>query len=312
MRRLFLSVLIFLCPVLAVTGTGTELPRESPQRAVLVTGASSGIGRNITERLASEGFYVYAGARQERHLRALGAIDNVQPVRIDVTDTREIEAAVETISRGGRGLYALVNNAGVATLAPVIDSNEEEFNLVMAVNVAGPYRITKAFAPLIIADKGRIINIGSISGILAGRNVSAYSMSKHAIEAFTDSLASEMEDFGVEVSVIEPGNYKSDIARNAVKRAGPDVDPRIARLADRSGYEEPDDVSAAVLLALLEPDPKGRYLVVPEEAEAERTIRKQIRRLVQLNEGHVYTYDRTALIRMLDEALEGSRPRTTR
>ncbi len=288
----------------------TQAPEAEAQKAVLVTGASSGIGRKITERLAADGYFVYAGARKEADLKELGAIRNVQPVRLDVTDAKDIAAAVDTVTKSGRGLYGLVNNAGVGSMGSVVDGRQEEFDLAIAVNAAGPFRVTKAFAPLIVAGKGRIINIGSISGILAAPNLSAYVMSKHAIEGFTDSLAQEMAPLGVYVSVIEPGNYDSDIGKNAVERAGPGLDPRVTRLADRSMYKQPDEVAAAAALALLEPKPKRRYLVVPIENEAERTIRKQIEQLVQLNEGHPYTFDREALIRMLDEALAGSWPRT--
>jgi NAD(P)-dependent dehydrogenase (short-subunit alcohol dehydrogenase family) len=175
----------------------------------------------------------------------------------------------------------------------------------MDVNVYGPYRVTKAFAPLIIAQKGRITTIGSISGILASKNVGAYAMSKHAVEAFTDSLAQEMEPAGVEVSVVEPGNYNSEIGKNAAKRMGIE-----SPLTDRSKYKAPDEVASAVALALSEAKPKRRYMVVPEQREAEVTIRKQIAQLVQLNEGHPYTYDRDALVKMLDEALAQARPRT--
>ena len=163
-----------------------------PSKAVLVTGASTGIGRRITERLAGDGYFVYAGARKDSDLEALGAIKNVQAVRLDVTNLRDIDAAVETIVRGGRGLYGLVNNAGVATVNSVVDTEWSEFDLVMSVNVYGPYRVTRAFEPLIAAQKGRITTIGSISGILANPRLSAYAMSKHAMEAFTDSLAEEM------------------------------------------------------------------------------------------------------------------------
>ncbi len=280
------------------------------QKAVLVTGASSGIGRKITERLAADGYFVYAGARKESDLQELAALENVAAVRLDVTRDSDIAAAVDVVQRGGRGLHGLVNNAGVGTSGPVIGANLGEFDLVMAVNVHGPFRVTRAFAPLIVAGKGRITTIGSISGILAAPNLSAYAMSKHAVEAFTDSLAAEMEPLGVKVSVVEPGNYNSSIARNAIERAGPGVEPRIARLADRSKYQEPDDVAAAVAHALFDPDPKRRYLVVPIENEAQRTIRKQIEQLVQLNEGHAFTFDRETLVRMLDEALARARPRT--
>ena len=280
-------------------------PTTEPPKAVLVTGASTGIGRKITEHLAAKGHFIYAGARKPADLDALNAIKNVQAVKLDVTRQEDIDAAVATITKAGRGLHALVNNAGVATLSSVADTKMEEFDLLMDVNVYGPFRMTKAFTPLIAASKGRIANIGSISGILAGRDLSAYAMSKHAIEAFTDSLALQMAPLEVKVSVIEPGNYDSDIGKSAAKRMGVEN-----RMADRSRYKKPDEVAAAVELALFDANPKRRYMVVPEQREAEITIRKQIEQLVQLNEGHVYTYDRDALVRMLDEALATARPRT--
>jgi NAD(P)-dependent dehydrogenase (short-subunit alcohol dehydrogenase family) len=276
------------------------------QKAVLVTGASTGIGRKVTERLAADGYFVYAGARKDADLKALGSIKNVQAIRLDVTNLQDIDNAVATVTKAGRGLYGLVNNAGVASAGTFADMRPDEFDLIMAVNVYGPYRVTKAFAPLIVAQKGRITTIGSISGILARPTIGAYAMSKHAIEAYTDSLAQQMADYGVQVSVVEPGNYDSDIARSALKRLGV-ADPK---RADRSQYKPPDEVAQAVELALSEPNPKRRYMVVPNQEEAEITIRKQIEQLVQLNEGQPYTYDRDALIRMLDEALSHARPRT--
>jgi NAD(P)-dependent dehydrogenase (short-subunit alcohol dehydrogenase family) len=165
--------------------------------------------------------------------------------------------------------------------------------------------MARSFTPLIVAAKGRITNIGSISGILASRDLAAYSMSKHAIEAFTDSLAAQLAPLGVQVNVVEPGNYDTDIGKNAAQRTGVD-----SRLGDRSKYKKPDEVAAAVEQALFEENPKHRYMVVPEQHEAEITIRKQVEQLVQLNEGQPYTYDRDALVKMLDEALATARPRT--
>ena len=167
----------------------------------------------------------------------------------------------------------------------------------MEVNLYGPWRVTRAFAPLIIANKGRITTIGSISGILAPRDLTAYAMSKHAIEAFADSMAAQMAPLGVLVSIVEPGNFDSDIGKSATKRTGKDN----RRFTDRSKYKKPDEVAAAVEQALFEATPKRRYMVTPDQREAEITIRKQIEQLVQLNEGHPYTYDRDALIKMLDE-----------
>ena len=309
MRRYFLTLLL-AAPLAAMAQSPTSPVSAKPeaQRAVLVTGASTGIGRKITEHLAARGHFVFAGARKQADLDALAALKNVQPLRLDVTRQADIDAAVETVKKSGRGLYALVNNAGIATIGSVADTSMEEFDLVMEVNVYGPYRMTKAFTPLLLANegphKGRITTIGSISGILAGRDLSAYAMSKHAIEAFADSLAQQLEPQGVRVSVVEPGNYDSEIGKSAMARVGQE-----SRLADRSRFKKPDEVAQAVELALFEEQPKRRYMVVPEQREAEITIRKQIEQLVQLNEGHAYTYERDALVKMLDDALAVARPK---
>jgi NAD(P)-dependent dehydrogenase (short-subunit alcohol dehydrogenase family) len=290
---------IVLTALLCTPASNAATPAEPEARkAVLVTGASTGIGRKITERLAAAGFFVFAGARKEADLKELDAIDNVDGVRLDVTKPEEIAAAVETVRKSGRGLYAVVNNAGVAIVGPALQTSDEDFDFIFEVNVYGPFRVTKAFAPLVIESRGRIVNIGSISGILSGKDLAAYSMSKHAIEAFTDSLAGEVAPLGVSVSVIEPGNYRSEIGNSAAKRAGV-----TNRMADRSQYKEPDEVADAVLRALTAPVPQRRYMVVPNQSEAERTIAKQIEELVQLNQNQPYAYDRKALVEMLEAAL---------
>jgi short-subunit dehydrogenase len=151
------------------------------------------------------------------------------------------------------------------------------------------------------------MTISSIAGILSSGSLGAYSMSKHAVEAFGDSLAAQVEPLGVKVSLVEPGAYNSQIAITAEKLTG-SVDPRFA---NRSRLKEPDEVAVAVEHALFEPSPKRRYLVVSDQSEAEKTIRKVIEELVQLNEGQPYTYSRDALVGMLDEALKTARPATT-
>ena len=301
MRRSLTAFAIVLATLASFSLDAAELDRK----AVLVTGASTGIGRAITEHLAARGHFVYAGARKPADLDALNEIANVQAVKLDVTRQADIDAAVASITKAGRGLYALVNNAGIATLGSVADTSMEEFVLQMDVNVTGPFRMTKAFTPLILESKGRITTIGSISGVLAPRDLSAYAMSKHAIEAFGDSLALQLEPQGVRVSIVEPGNFDSDIGKNAMARTGTQN-----RMADRSRFKKPTDVALAVEQALFDEKPKRRYMVVPVQGEAEVTIRKQIEQLVQLNEGHAYTYDRDALVKMLDEALANARPRT--
>jgi len=312
MKRLVLIAIASMWMAAAASAQDADRP------AVLVTGSSSGIGLKITEVLAANGYFVYAGARGADDLAMLDAMENVESIRLDVTDQAEIDAAVEVVAAAGRGLYGLVNNAGVAVIAPLIEVDEEDFHFQMDVNLYGPYRVTKAFAPMIIESRGRISTTGSLSGILSGALSGPYSMSKHAVEAFTDALAEEMIGFGVEVSVVEPGNYASDIfasmrARSEagdVTSSGSRYEAGMERIlsmnVDRSEYPEPDEVAEAVLGFMSDPDPKRRYLVVPNQREAELTIRQVLKELVELNEDHTYSYDRDELIEMLDQAMAAS------
>ena len=292
---------------------------EDKQKAVLVTGASTGIGRKIAEVLAEQGYFVYAGARKQKDLDALNEIDNVQSIKLDVTIQEQIDAAVEIVNEGGRGLYGLVNNAGIFIGGPLADVDLQEFQWLMDVNVYGVYRVTQAFAPMIIEAQGRIVTIGSIAGTLSGQYSGQYSMSKHAIEAYTDSLAAEMAPLNVHVSVIEPGNYDSAIADTALARMQANKDGYakegspfaedfarwIDRPRDRSQYKKPDEVAVAAAHALFADEPLRRYMVVPNKEEAGWTIGKQIEELVQLNEWQAYSFSREELIAMLDKAMAG-------
>lgn len=288
---------------------------QAPQRAVLVTGASSGIGRKIAERLAGEGFYVYAGARQPDDIAALSKVPNMKGIRLDVTSNDEVAAAVKLITADGRGLYGVVNNAGIATGGALIATDERELRNVMEVNVMGPWRVTKAFAPMLIASKGRVVTTSSISGILSGPLLGVYSMSKHAIEAYSDALGAEMAPLGVTSSLIEPGNYKSEIGRNTMASAVAAAERAkgtpfegamqnfVRAMGNYDNYPEPDEVAAAAVHALTNAKPRARYMVVPAANQAQVTIRKAMEELVQLNHGHQFTLDREALVKMLDEML---------
>jgi NAD(P)-dependent dehydrogenase (short-subunit alcohol dehydrogenase family) len=286
------------------------------QKAVLITGASSGLGRTMTERLSAEGYFIYAGARKDKDLAELNAMENVEGVRLDVTIQSDIDAAVKQIRGAGRGLHGLVNNAGVAVISPLTEIDEDDFDFQMDVNVYGPYRITRAFAPMIIESKGRITTISSISGVLAGATWGPYSMSKHAIEAFGDSLADEMSRFGVHVSLIEPGTYATKIGDNAAARMqqrGQKAESSELKEEMAEAYEwltdyipssgDPNEVADAALHALFDDNPKHRYLVVPNQEQAEWVIRQAIKELVQFNQQHKYSYDREALMKILDEEL---------
>lgn len=311
MKRIISTALIF--SALTFTVLADEQTTKAKPKAVLVTGASSGIGAKITEVLSSKGFFVYAGARKDEDLKRLEAMDNVESIRLDVTIQEQIDAAVELVRSKGRGLYGLINNAGVVILGPLTEVPVEELQYQLDVNVLGPYRVTQAFAPLIIESKGRITTTGSIAGILSGNMFGLYAMSKHAIEGYTDSLASEMARFDVKVSVIEPGNYKSKIGQTFAKRFAKknylkeksayqtDMQAMVGRLKENDQAKDPLDVALAAYDAMSADQPKRRYMVTPTQAQAQYTIRQAMREMLQLNHQQPYTLDREALVKMLDQ-----------
>jgi len=314
MSRIFTILIISFAALLFHQGANAD---NSPgQKAVLVTGASSGLGRVMTETMAAQGYFVYAGARKDKDMEELNAIENVQAIRLDVNKQEQIDAAVKTITQAGRGLYGLVNNAGVVVLSPLIEIDEKDFHFQMEVNIFGVYRITRAFAPLIIESKGRISVIGSIAGTLSSATWGPYSMTKHAMEAYADALADEMQQFDVKVSLIEPGTYKSKIAQSALERmeernqsaeesqfrASMDESVNwLSAFEKESG--DPAEVAEVVMKALFDDNPKPRYLIVPNEQQAHWTISSAIERMVEQNHDQKFSYDRAALIEMLDAAL---------
>ena len=293
---------------------------DHAQKAVLVTGASTGIGRHAAEQLASAGYFVYAGARKDKDIDALNAIDNIMAIRLDVTKQGEIDAAVELIRAEGRGLWGLVNNAGVNSIDPLIEADIEDLEFLFDVNVYGVFRVTKAFAPMIIESQGRIVNISSISGVLSGglTGYGMYSMSKHAIEAYSDQLAFEMAGFGVHVAAVEPGNFRSQIGTSRCKRMLSGDARQYEYYAEEmqrytdyckqrlSGEapntsEPPDKVSDVIEHALFADNPKEHYLVVPEAFQAYITIGKSFEELLNLNHEQEYSYSRDELIGIMDD-----------
>ncbi|MBT1452055.1 SDR family NAD(P)-dependent oxidoreductase [Glaciecola sp. XM2] len=290
--------------------------KADPQvKSVLITGASTGLGRHLAETLASSGHHVYAGARKQADLDALNAIDNITAVKLDVTKQDEIDAVVALIEQKGTGLYALVNNAGIGGGGPVATTPIEDQRLVYDINVEGVYRVTKAFAPMIIESEGRISTTGSIAGTITRAGMATYSGSKHWIEAFTDALAAEMAEHNVMISVIEPGNYQSYIRRSSVLRAyakieaaGGEITPEMQQAYENTAsYElslkQPDDVSAAFVHALFDEKPLRRYVVTPNQEEQAWTIGSKIQQLVELNQWGPHSYTRDQLVEMLDASL---------
>lgn len=314
MKRLLLLAAVTTVYASTITAATALADDVAAQKAVLVTGASSGIGLKITEKLAANDFYVYAGARKDADLERLDAMENVSAVRLDVTVQAEIDAAVEFVRDQGRGLYGVVNNAGVGAFSSLVSGPEWDIDFTFDVNVYGPYRVNKAFLPLLDDSDGRTTIIGSIAGFIAGRS-GIYSMSKFAVEAYTDSLAREIADTGIHVSIVEPGGFKSNFGATRAARALAAAEKGQIELTaeERARYEninarnatrkDPDEVAEAVLNLLTSDSPKRRYMVTPNEQQAQATIKASMRRVVQLNEDQPYSYDREGLIAVLDELL---------
>jgi len=184
------------------------------RKSVLVTGASSGIGKECALHLDKLGFKVFAGVRTEEAKEKLqkDVSDKFMPVILDVTKEETIRSAFEIISKEqGYPLFALVNNAGIGLRGVLEVTPEEELRKLLEVNVIGLHAVTKAFLPLLRNSKGRIINMGSENSFTAGASGSSYAASKFAVRAISDSLRLELLPFGMSVSLIAPTSTQSDI-----------------------------------------------------------------------------------------------------
>lgn len=190
--------------------------------AIVITGASSGIGHAATLALARAGFLVFAGVRSEHDASRLRSDageasedlkELVEPLLLDVTDPEQIGAAVWQVEStvGERGLYGLFNNAGISVQGPLEFLPPEDLRRQLEVNLVGPLMVTQAFLPLLRRARGRIVNTGSIGGFFTSPGLGPYSMSKHAMEALSDALRRELRPWGMEVSLLEPGAIATEI-----------------------------------------------------------------------------------------------------
>jgi NAD(P)-dependent dehydrogenase (short-subunit alcohol dehydrogenase family) len=184
------------------------------QRAIVVTGASSGIGRATALHLNELGFKVFAGVRKEEDGRALieDSSDKLTPILLDVTDDSSITAAVNAVTEATSGeLFGLVNNAGLSLNGPLELVPVPEIRRLMDVNVIGLLAVTQAFLPLLRKSRGRIVNISSGHGLLAIPDKSAYAASKFAVQAISDALRVELRPFGVSVSCVAVGKVDTAV-----------------------------------------------------------------------------------------------------
>lgn len=261
--------------------------------AVLVTGASRGLGRSIAMELNARGYRVFAGVRKSADADSLrnSSDGKLSPIILDVTRMDSVAAAFQEISggMGDNGLAGLVNNAGVAVFGPVeqvpIGVVEEQFR----VNLFGVIAVTQRFLPLLRRAGGRVINISSINGRLSMPFSGIYSASKFALEAVSDALRMELKPWGITVSVVEPGVTATDVRAIAMqlwsKNRQPLSDEQrklyeplfvksrelIANLEKSAAGHE--DVTSAVVDALTSDTPKTRSMVGPDAQQWTEMIR---------------------------------------
>ena len=209
---------------------------------ILLTGASSGIGRDTALALARRGHHVIAAARRLETLEALAALapaGTITPLRLDLDDPSSIAAAAEAIDRLtlGRGVDALVNNAGFATAGALAELSDRDLRAQFETNVFGLMALTRALLAAMLARRhGRIVNISSVSGRIPAPLLGAYHASKYALEALSDALRMEVAPFGVQVAIVEPGTIRTEFASRTLSEAarGRDGASRYAPVYERT------------------------------------------------------------------------------
>jgi NAD(P)-dependent dehydrogenase (short-subunit alcohol dehydrogenase family) len=248
---------------------------------ILVTGASTGIGKECTLRLARTGFQVFAGVRRQidaDSLQTLGG-GNVIPVMMDITRAEQIAEAAKFVEKQtlGCGLRGLVNNAGIVVAGPIEILPIEQFRRQLEVNTIAQVAVTQAFLPLLrkAHEPATIVNISSKSGRLATPFLGAYAASKFALEAATDSLRTELRPWGIRVVCIEPGDIATPIREKTLKTSGaildalpesvrrhyqPLIELAIQKVGSKQGIPALE-VAKVVEHALTAERPKARYLI---------------------------------------------------
>ncbi len=246
--------------------------------AVLVTGATRGIGLKTALALSTRGFEVWAGYRKREDAEAIAEASrarslDVRAVRIDVTDPASVDAAVTRVAAHGR-MHGLVNNAAVMLRGYFEDLSEAEIRRTIEVNLFGVMNVTRAALPHMRArGGGRIVMISSIGGRIGSMGLTAYVAGKFALEGFSESLALEVRPLGIHVAIVEPGIVDTAMWREARLLGEQSTDPsgpyyewfrRAEREADslvRSSRLTPADVAATVAEAMTAARPRLRYPV---------------------------------------------------
>lgn len=264
--------------------TDTNAPALA--RSVLITGASTGIGRAAAHHFAAKGWTVFAGVRSGQDAAALvdGAPGDLRPLILDVTKQDQVDTAAEAVGAalGKRRLTGLVNNAGIAKMGPLGLQPLKDFEAHFAVNVFGMLRMTQAALPLLGSDParegapGRIVTITSVGGRIAAPFLGGYTATKHANEAMTDTLRRELAIYGIDAIAVGPGSVRTPIwdKAEADNSAGPYANTDWAASLEifektmlgggRTGLL-PEQIAAVIDQALTDPKPKARYAPVPDK-----------------------------------------------
>nr|WP_243028241.1 SDR family oxidoreductase [Thermus albus] len=245
-------------------------------RRVLITGAGSGIGLATARLLAQKGFRVHGGVRKPEDAAALKAL-GVEPLFLDVTQEESLLKARKALEK--EGLDGLVANAGIVVAGPLELVPLPVFRQAWEVNALGAWATVKAFLPLLRQGQGRVVLMGSVSGLVALPLMGPYAASKFALEALADALRVELLPFGVRVVLVEPGPVATPIWERSERWAATYLEPpppgtegvygrylEVARKMARASAKRgllPERVAEVVLRALLSPRPKARYLVAP-------------------------------------------------
>ncbi len=256
------------------------MSKSADRGFVVVTGTSTGIGRATALHLAEQGFHVFAGIRRDEDGRSLAeeVSGELTPLMIDVTDERTIADAAATVADavGDRGLAGVVNNAGIGVPAPIEFQPMADFRRQLEVNLFGPVAVIQVFLPLIRRGSGRIVNVGSIGGILVLPLNGAYSASKFGMRAISDALRLELRQWSIHVSLIEVAPVKTAIFGKTYAeldgleaKLGPEgyrlyeqqiaATRRAVEQAEADG-ESPTVIAKAIAHALTSDKPKARYL----------------------------------------------------
>jgi len=249
-------------------------------QAVLITGASTGIGHATALFLDKAGLKVFAGVRKENDMKKLSkeASPNLTPVMLDVCDQQTVTNTYNIISTQlGEATFSLVNNAGLSLNGPLELLPNNDIRKLLDVNICGLLTVTKTFLPLIRQSKGRLINISSGHGLLAIPDKSVYAASKFAVQAICDSLRMELRPFGVSVSSVVVGKVNTSVLgkivddrKKMLEAADPDTVKDYLPLIEYFDKEVKDlpgieaiEVARTIHDAISQPKPKAQYLIGP-------------------------------------------------